>query len=982
MFTSFSSSKSPPENLIDVTNDVADTGLSDIHLPATQQATSIPMSRTSSSKGQFSVAPPRQSPYSHQPSQSDNSSDTISLLQARRLANDFPKAEPTPDGFIYKDTASFEVEINEWFFSNDVDYIRVLHAKQEFENRWGKFGNKPWIESETSEHERFLESQLSGLLSSDVSRRCKSLLTIMHIVLGVWDVTAQAYFLGETKKERRQASKEHLKHIKDGIYLLAKVKGISILFEVLRNFLEKANTEEFPQRSFKEDNFSYIEIELDIVTTIFFIVIEQIRNDATDLQYAQESLNKIAPDLAIFLLKMTASLRWKEFNQWPLISLIPLLWKSILFVFGGVAEADALKRSISENQRNDGEKIISASPLDYHIFRQEIISKYPAYTPPEPILPLEPDNYSILPPIPSRRGANGSNGIISPALDINSSGASILHQSVHIDTPAPSPPPSPPVGGQSGKKQNYQTNQNFPFMYPPLDCTSNSAGGKGLAGLQERLVGRQWKGSDIPKSILEAGDLFAQRMRMTRAIRQLWDERENYIKFDRGWDASDDIGELKLDSIPTDIKLNHGTESKKSSNSKIDYGPTDEVSDDIKNKLVFIDNFYNDSLPHLQSLVLVLLKAFLSSTRFNTSDVITTDDDLNNVHQNERRQLNNSLENSEMFRPQEIISKAVSGILLLLLKWFKLSHVLKFEYLTQLLLDLNYVPSALTYFARLCSGNFNGVGLDSDDDDDMSFFAFCKLNSVYGVAHGEIPISVAKDSEDEAIPPPIKNSQDDAEPTNINDFFPTLVFDDAHVAKNKRRISKIPEIGHSSKEVISNISTRIMRRSLLSTINLLRILQKICKNKTHRNLLLVRYKAFCFLKGLLRIPQIDVRIYTLKLYKNQVPFCGRKWRQGNMRVITAIYLHCRPELRNDWLANCDINADIEDALPLEQALRSLTHWYNINNYPGQMGINSEQFKNEYDFFIRELDKLYIQDEITGDVDARPEKYWDFISNGC
>ena len=75
-------------------------------------------------------------------------------------------------------------------------------------------------------------------------------------------------------------------------------------------------------------------------------------------------------------------------------------------------------------------------------------------------------------------------------------------------------------GGKGGKKQNYQTNQNFPFMYPPLDATSNSAGGKGIAGLQDLLVGRKWEGSDIPASILEAGELFSRRVRMTRATSQ------------------------------------------------------------------------------------------------------------------------------------------------------------------------------------------------------------------------------------------------------------------------------------------------------------------------------------------------------------------------------------------------------------------------------------------------------------------------------
>ena len=243
----------------------------------------------------------------------------------------------------------------------------------------------------------------------------------------------------------------------------------------------------------------------------------------------------------------------------------------------------------------DGGKIITASPLDYHIFRQEITSKYPAYTPQAPLLPLEPDNNSILPPLANRSSrANGSNGILPPPMNVNSSGASILHQPVHIATPAPSPPPSPPVGGKAGKKQNYQTNQNFPFMYPPLDSTSNSAGGKGPAGLQGLLVGRRWEGSDIPKSILEAGELFAKRMRMTRAMRQLWDERERFLKFERGWEDGDDeeIEELDLEQL-LQKKLTIDDDGKpKHVPHEVDYGPHVDIDSNTKAKLDIVEELY------------------------------------------------------------------------------------------------------------------------------------------------------------------------------------------------------------------------------------------------------------------------------------------------------------------------------------------------------------------------------------------------------
>lgn len=76
-----------------------------------------------------------------------------------------------------------------------------------------------------------------------------------------------------------------------------------------------------------------------------------------------------------------------------------------------------------------------------------------------------------------------------------------------------------------------------------------------------------------------------------------------------------------------------------------------------------------------------------------------------------------------------------------------------------------------------------------------------------------------------------------------------------------------------------------------------------------------------------------------------------------MRVITAVYLHCRPELRDEWLAGGDVDAEVEEALPLEQALRSLTHWFNIRRYPRKMGVDTKVLEEERDFFVREAGLL-------------------------
>lgn len=50
-----------------------------------------------------------------------------------------------------------------------------------------------------------------------------------------------------------------------------------------------------------------------------------------------------------------------------------------------------------------------------------------------------------------------------------------------------------------------------------------------------------------------------------------------------------------------------------------------------------------------------------------------------------------------------------------------------------------------------------------------------------------------------------------------------------------------------------------------------------------------------------------------------------------MKVITLIYLHCRPDLRDEWLSGAEVD-DVVDAMVQEQALRTLVKFYNTKRY--------------------------------------------------
>ncbi|AEO62658.1 uncharacterized protein THITE_2107090 [Thermothielavioides terrestris NRRL 8126] len=958
--------------------------------------------------------------------------DSLSLAQLRRIVADFPRAapEPTAYDYVYTDTSPLDEEIDEWFMYNFWQWVRLNAANRAFHSAWGRFAPPSssastaagsagqtvvsWEEAGDEHRRAFVRRLLDGVGSADRIARAEAVGALVYLVLGRWTETVKAAGALSAAvlagKARSAATPVQLAAMKEGVRVVAECGGIEVVWKALRGVFELFWADELPQ------NVQMAAEELIHLMTVVYMAILEALDDPEGMDEVRQRLVGLNPSLVSFMLRVTAKLRWDETGILPQTQILLLFWKSILLVFGGSKEIAETKQATSEMEGCEDKETITASPLDYHIFRQEITSKYPAYVPPQPLLPLDADQTSIIPPLPNHPSRNsGQNGGLSGPSG-HGGGASILHQPVHIATPAPSPPPSPGVGGKAGKKQNYQTNQNFPFMYPPLDATSNSAGGKGGAALQDLLVGRKWEGSDVPASILEAGELFSKRVRMTRATRQLWNEREEFLKFERGYAADEDIiDELDLSSLTLEEKeelgLNKAADDRppKPPTTGADYGPRG-VDQRTKERLDAVEEFYKEALPHLQSVVIVLLKQIMAIAS-NLASPATANGPQgppsarpNGGQQDAPNGMNGASKGDpsspldadvDELRNREIAAKAVTGILILLLKWLKLSHVLKFEYLTQLLLDSNYLPMALKIFAMY---DVQQVVESRTDRLEHSFFYFCGSRAGVIPPQNTVPNPTATEfedvSDDDAAPPPIKRrrsppnapSEPDASSSTTSSLPDQSVPAGTEQPQQQSQPQppqqqqqppprpEVDELGCPLNPLPAEPITDFSRRNFFSLINYLRIMQKVCKRRGHRNMMMVQYKSSNILRKALRVPQHELRLYTLKLYKNQVPYCGRKWRQSNMRVITAVYLHCRPELRDGWLAGVDLDAEVEESLPQEQALRSLTHWFNLRRYPehvvasaagegaagggggASMALVREAMREEHDFFAKELEK--------------------------
>lgn len=85
-------------------------------------------------------------------------------------------------------------------------------------------------------------------------------------------------------------------------------------------------------------------------------------------------------------------------------------------------------------------------------------------------------------------------------------------------------------------------------------------------------------------------------------------------------------------------------------------------------------------------------------------------------------------------------------------------------------------------------------------------------------------------------------------------------------------------------------------RNMFSSINLLRILNKLTKWKNCRVIMLVLFKSAQPLKRTLRVRHAMFQVYVLKLLKMQAKFLGRQWRKSNMKTMSAIYQKVRHRL--------------------------------------------------------------------------------------
>lgn len=715
--------------------------------------------------------------------------------------------------YEYRDCEDFKTEVNEWYDYKEDKLFLLRDAKEAFDKLLSAQGVNSWRKASIKVKREIVQM----LVRNGIEEKASGMLCLKYIAEGCF---------GEVT-----TVDDHMRCIKENCRFLYQEGVLPEIYDEMRKLIDISCPANPTATIDSNVDVAQVETNLVLCMTIMYLMIESLGHES---QFAAD-LDALNPSILSYLVEMTGRLRWSYYGTLPIKKILLLAWKCILSLFGGSEMISKVKtyrrRQYDLPDVVDDENCITSSPLDYHAFREDIMSRYPSYIPPPSQLPKSYENSQSIShyvEVPRPAHAQQSNSSLPPP-------------AVHIATPAPSPPSSPAIAaGQKVKKSVFMTNQSFPFIYPT-------------------------EGS-VPESIIEAGELFSSRVRTTPAMVQLWDERDKFMQYERGW--------LSLDNS--------------------DQHDQEDESTPCPEKVVLdrVERFYAKSHTQLFSFINVALKVMLKCTSFVHGSVED--------------------EEADAIRTKETNLKAISAIFSILLRWFKASHILKFEYFSTLLFDARYY---LLVYKFLYSHNVLERSLFIPELPYLSFFSLCKELA-----------------------------------DNPSDNYGSLCVDKDTMSPTQARFG----------EKIEKCSSRY----LFTMINILRVLRKIIKRKTQRIIIVAELPSETLRKSL-SIYQTDIWQIVLDIFKEQVPYNGRKWKYNNMDLVSAIYLHCKAKLRDDWLAGIDVSAEVDDAYAQEAATRALTAFYNNHNYspndnksPNVEGSsNTPSTDPNSDFFVQELSAL-------------------------
>lgn len=169
--------------------------------------------------------------------------NSLSLLQLRRIVADFHRTEPLAYDFEYSDMGPHAEEIDEWFVYQFWQWVRLNAAQRAFDWHWENENEtaddqqRSWDDADNETRTRFVRAAIAGVQSNDAALRSASIGKLVYLILGRWGDTAMLNATGEDSG-RSVASLSQLQAIKAGVECLASLEGLPVVWDALRSSFE------------------------------------------------------------------------------------------------------------------------------------------------------------------------------------------------------------------------------------------------------------------------------------------------------------------------------------------------------------------------------------------------------------------------------------------------------------------------------------------------------------------------------------------------------------------------------------------------------------------------------------------------------------------------------------------------------------------------------------------------------------------------
>lgn len=755
---------------------------------------------------------------------------------------------------------------------------------------------------------------------------------------------------------------EQLDQIRENNLKLLKFKLYVPLIQFTKEFITSRITIDKSDDANKRLNTSKVTGKIEanyfrILTLLFFLINVALRFPTEAIDFRSHLAET---DFITAIFTFVEHWKWHPNNSYRIRYLISLVDKLLLFELGGVNELKECDDFLVElhnieNKQTDTEGVttkLTCSPLDYFAFREDLLDKYPLYND----VQLKAFNYTEFTRAIADEGnddcdeqnqkdnkddkknhydpksiderykyfmaVNSFSNSLSNLMEVPKTTKShtILGQlptsTVHIATPVPSPTlaASDYMSGGEKIRRSYQVNQAMPFIYPTVNN-----------GNEDILT--------VPYATKEADEILRNSIYESYSIKRLWNERQKFMKQERGYineyEQEKELGEDEFEYNYEELLKRYPNHHRQ------------------VETLKRVETIYSRNLSRLHSISEVLLETIkvnrldynlnfaeqeLNPETSFLSSKIAANANINNFEETKRKIEFVMCLQLEVIRIKELTLKSTTNILLLLLKWFKISHILKSYYFSSILFDQQFFTIVIDYLSRaFYNPNLQSLVLNESEECDG------KNNDL---TEYEILINQNK-----LMNPQIYLPNYDFFNNCLNQFPQDYKYE----LINKQLTFDLPE-----KTDINNINhiyiTKFNPDFAYILSNLLNIINKILiKNQTQRIFTLNDLKISELYKMIIiNYDEQSITKPILKTLKKLIPYQGRKWKSLNMDLISQIYLNLKLSIKDNWLSGKDLESDFNNSYDQEIALRGLLQFYNMRKYTKQMELVGYRINKELD----------------------------------